>query len=217
MRQIHRAGEKLFIDYSGKTVAVINAITGEIVPAQIFIAAMGASKYTYAEATWTQSMPDWIASHVRMFEYLGCVPEILTPDFVTGNKIANHSRRDYAEPLKGAPVASQPGHHRLVENKLDILMTRETQGHHERPGASQLPASRIQQHWAGTEIRVFEGMLASRGSAALCGAIIFRGMSPTQWMLRSSNLSMQRRRRQGGDVLMTCSAKQKTRGRPSWL
>jgi transposase len=80
MRQIHRAGEKLFIDYSGKTVPVINAITGEIVPAQIFIAAMGASKYTYAEATWTQSMPDWIASHVRMFAHLGCVPEILTPD-----------------------------------------------------------------------------------------------------------------------------------------
>jgi transposase len=59
---------------------VINAITGEIVPAEIFIAAMGASKYTYAEATWTQSMPDWIASHVRMFGHLGCVPEILTPD-----------------------------------------------------------------------------------------------------------------------------------------
>jgi transposase len=80
MRQVHRAGEKLFIDYSGKTVPVINAVTGEIVAAEIFIGAMGASKYTYAEATWTQSMPDWIASHVRMFEYLGCVPEILTPD-----------------------------------------------------------------------------------------------------------------------------------------
>jgi transposase len=80
MRQTHRAGEKLFIDYSGDTVPVINAVTGEIVPAEIFIASMGASKYTYAEATWTQGLPDWIASHIRMFEYLGCVPEILTPD-----------------------------------------------------------------------------------------------------------------------------------------
>lgn len=80
MRQVHRAGEKLFIDYSGKTVPVINAVTGEIIQAEIFIAAMGASKYTYAEASWTQSLPDWIASHIRMFEYLGCVPEILTPD-----------------------------------------------------------------------------------------------------------------------------------------
>jgi transposase len=80
MRQTHRAGEKLFIDYSGDTVPVINAVTGEILQAQIFVASMGASKYTYAEATWTQQLPDWIASHVRMFEHLGCVPEILTPD-----------------------------------------------------------------------------------------------------------------------------------------
>jgi transposase len=80
MRQTHRAGEKLFIDYSGDTVPVINAVTGEILAAQIFIASMGASKYTYAEATWTQTLPDWIASHIRMLEYLGCVPEVLTPD-----------------------------------------------------------------------------------------------------------------------------------------
>ena len=62
------------------TVAVIDAATGEIRRAQIFVAVMGASKYTFAEATWTQSLPDWIASHIRMFEYLGCVPDILTPD-----------------------------------------------------------------------------------------------------------------------------------------
>jgi transposase len=80
MRQTHRAGEKLFIDYSGDTVPVINAVTGEITAAQIFIASMGASKYTYAEASWTQSLPDWIASHIRLLEHLGCVPEILTPD-----------------------------------------------------------------------------------------------------------------------------------------
>jgi len=80
MRQTHRAGEKLFIDYSGDTVAVINAATGEIKAAEIFIASMGASKYTYAEATWTQTLPDWIASHIRTLEHLGCCPEILTPD-----------------------------------------------------------------------------------------------------------------------------------------
>jgi transposase len=80
MHQTHRAGEKLFIDYSGDTVPVINAVSGEILAAQIFIASMGASKYTYAEASWTQTLPDWIASHIRMLEYLGCVPEVLTPD-----------------------------------------------------------------------------------------------------------------------------------------
>jgi len=80
MRQVHGAGEKLFIDYSGDTVAVIDAATGEIRSAEIFVAVMGASKYTYAEATWTQSLPDWIASHIRTFEHLRAVPDLLTPD-----------------------------------------------------------------------------------------------------------------------------------------
>jgi transposase len=80
MRQVHRAGEKLFIDYSGTGIEVIDANSGEILKAEIFIAALGASKYTYAEATWTQSLPDWIGSHIRLFEHLGCVPQILVPD-----------------------------------------------------------------------------------------------------------------------------------------
>ena len=80
MRQVHRAGEKLFIDYSGDTVAVVDAATGEIRRAQVFVAVMGASKYTYSEATWTQSLPDWIASHIRTFEYLQATPDLLVPD-----------------------------------------------------------------------------------------------------------------------------------------
>ncbi len=80
MRQVHRAGEKLFIDYSGDTVAVIDAATGEIRSAEIFVAVMGASKYVYAEASWTQSLPDWIASHIRTLEHLQAVPDLLTPD-----------------------------------------------------------------------------------------------------------------------------------------
>ena len=62
MRQVHRAGEKLFLDYSGKTVPIIDAATGELRTAQIFVAVLGASNYTYAEASWTQSLPDWIGS-----------------------------------------------------------------------------------------------------------------------------------------------------------
>ena len=80
MRQHHRAGEKLFIDYTGQTVPVIDKNTGEIKEAQIFVATWGASNYTYAEATWTQSLPDWIGSHVRCFEFFGGVPELLVPD-----------------------------------------------------------------------------------------------------------------------------------------
>ena len=80
MRQIHRAGEKLFIDYCGPTVDIIDPATGEIRPAQIFVAILGASNYTYAEATWDQTLPNWIASHVRAFNFLGGVPTLLVPD-----------------------------------------------------------------------------------------------------------------------------------------
>ncbi len=80
MRQEHRAGEKLFVDYAGQTVPIIDRTTGEERQAQIFVAVLGASNYTYAEATWTQGLPDWIASHMRTFRYLGGCPEILVPD-----------------------------------------------------------------------------------------------------------------------------------------
>ena len=80
MRQTHRAGEKLFVDYAGQTAAVIDRATGEVRSAQIFVAVLGASSYTYAEATWTQALPDWIGSHTRAFAFLGAVPEMLVPD-----------------------------------------------------------------------------------------------------------------------------------------
>lgn len=80
MRQDHRAGEKLFVDYCGPTMPVVNPKTGEIREAQVFVAVMGASNYTYAEATWSQSIPDWVGSHVRTFEFLGGVPEVVVPD-----------------------------------------------------------------------------------------------------------------------------------------
>ncbi len=80
MRQIHRAGEKLFIDYCGQNVAIIQASSGEIRSAEIFVAVLGASQYTYAEATWTQTLPDWIGSHVRTFEFMDSVPALLIPD-----------------------------------------------------------------------------------------------------------------------------------------
>lgn len=80
MRQIHRAGEKLFIDYCGPTIDVIDPTTGEIRAAAIFVAVLGASNYTYVEATWDQTLPHWIASHVRAFEFFGGVPALLVPD-----------------------------------------------------------------------------------------------------------------------------------------
>ncbi len=80
MRQTHRAGEKLFIDYAGPTLPVVCASSGEIRSAQVFVAVLGASNYTFAEATWSQSLPDWLSSHVRAFEFFGGTPLMLIPD-----------------------------------------------------------------------------------------------------------------------------------------
>lgn len=80
MRQAHRAGEKLFVDYAGQTVPVTERATGEIRQAQIFVAVLGASSYTYAEASWTQTLPDWIGAHVRALAFIGGVPEVVIPD-----------------------------------------------------------------------------------------------------------------------------------------
>ncbi len=80
MRQHHKAGEKCFVDYCGPTVPIINGATGEIREAQIFVAVLGASNYTYAEATWSQSLPDWLESHVRTLEFYGGAMAMFVPD-----------------------------------------------------------------------------------------------------------------------------------------
>jgi len=80
MRQEHRAGEKLFVDYAGQTVPVYDLHTNQMRDAQIFVAVLGASSYTYAEATWTQTLPDWIGSHSRAFTFFGGVAQIVVPD-----------------------------------------------------------------------------------------------------------------------------------------
>jgi transposase len=80
MRQHHAAGDKLFVDYSGKKITIIDPATGEVKTAELFVAVLGASNYTYAEATWSQQLPDWIGAHVRMFAHIGKVPRLVVPD-----------------------------------------------------------------------------------------------------------------------------------------
>jgi transposase len=80
MRQVHRAGEKAFIDYSGKKPSIVDPKTGEVIEVELFVAVLGASNYTYAEATRTQQVGDWIGAHVRCFEFFGGVPRDLVPD-----------------------------------------------------------------------------------------------------------------------------------------
>jgi transposase len=80
MRQEHRAGEKLFVDYAGQTVEVYDLHTNQMREAQVFVAVLGGSNYTFAEATWTQSLPDWIGSHSRAFLFFGGVAQVVVPD-----------------------------------------------------------------------------------------------------------------------------------------
>src|SRR5487761_2795434 len=81
MRQSHAAGERLFVDYAGDGVPVlIDNRTGELRKAQIFVAVLGASSFTFAHASWTQTLPDWIDAHVRALEAIGGVPQLIVPD-----------------------------------------------------------------------------------------------------------------------------------------
>ena len=80
MRQVHTAGDKLFVDYSGKKPEIVDPLTGVIRPVELFVAVLGASNYTYAEATETQRSADFIASHGRTLEYLAGVPAAIVPD-----------------------------------------------------------------------------------------------------------------------------------------
>ena len=80
MRQTHKAGDKLFVDYAGQTVPIVNGQTGEVRFAQIFVAVLGASNYTYCDATWSQTIPDWLGSHARAVTFFGGVPRLIVPD-----------------------------------------------------------------------------------------------------------------------------------------
>jgi len=80
MRQAHRAGEKVFVDYAGQKPSLIDPTTGEVIEVELFVGVLGASNYTYAEATATQQLPDWLGSHARMFAFFGGVSAVVVCD-----------------------------------------------------------------------------------------------------------------------------------------
>ena len=80
LRQEHVAGEKLWVDYAGDTVPIHESSMSEVRQASIFVAVLGCSSYTYAEATWSEELNNWIASHVRAFEHFRGLPAIVVPD-----------------------------------------------------------------------------------------------------------------------------------------
>jgi transposase len=125
MRQVHKAGEKLFVDYAGQTMPVVDPSTGEIRQTQIFVATLGASDHTFAEATWSQALEDWIGSHVRAFEYFGGVPEIVVPDNLkSGVKSPCHYEPDlnptYLEMAQHYGVAIIPARVRKPRDKAKV-------------------------------------------------------------------------------------------------
>ena len=105
MRQIHKAGEKAFVDYCGVTVPVIDPLTGEVTEAQIFVSCLGASNYIFTEATPSQALPHWIGSHQRALVFYGGVPAAFIPDNLKSGVTdpcryepgINRSYQDFAE------------------------------------------------------------------------------------------------------------------------
>jgi transposase len=125
MRQDHRAGEKVFVDYSGLTIDIIDRRTGEIRAAEIFVGVLGASCYTYAEATWTQTLPDWLGSHVRMLNFFGCSPEVCVPDNLKSGVTKPHRyepyiNASYQDLLDHYTIAVIPAHVRKPKQKSRV-------------------------------------------------------------------------------------------------
>jgi len=116
MRQHHIAGERMFVDYAGDTIDVVDPATGALRPAQVFVAVLGASSYTYAEATWSQDLSDWTGSHVRAFEFYGGVPQQIVCDNLKSaitkacfhEPVVNQTYQDLARHYKTAVLPARP-------------------------------------------------------------------------------------------------------------
>lgn len=107
MRQHHVAGERLFVDYAGTTMEVIDGLTGEVLKAELFVAVLGASSYTWAEATWTQTLPDWLGSHTRAYAFFGGVPATTKSD----NLKSGITKACFYEPAVNRSYAEMAAHY----------------------------------------------------------------------------------------------------------
>lgn len=116
MRQIHRSGEKLFVDYSGKRLAITNPKTGEVVMAEVFVAVLGASSKTYVEAGRSQQEPDWLKANANALTYFGGVPAMIIPDNLKSAVLKNSKAKiklnprfvDFARHYKTVIIPARP-------------------------------------------------------------------------------------------------------------
>jgi transposase len=125
MRQAHRAGEKGFVDYSGKRPCIVDSKTGAVTLVELFLMVLGASNYTYCEATRTQRIVDFVGSTVRAFEYFGCVPEILVPDQLRSavkkpHRYTPEINETYAELARHYAVTIVPARPRKPRDKAKV-------------------------------------------------------------------------------------------------
>lgn len=125
MRQVHRAGEKIFVDYSGTKPRIVDPHTGEVRDVELFVGVLGASNYTYAEATLTQSSADWIRSHERMFSFFGGVSEAVVPDQLKSGvteacRYEPGVQRTYEEFLCHYGTAPLPARQRKPKDKAKV-------------------------------------------------------------------------------------------------
>ena len=125
MRQVHRAGEKAFLDYSGKKPRIFDPLTGEAIEVELFVMVLGASNYTYAEATRTQELGDFVGATVRGLEYFGAVPELLVPDQLrsavkTPDRIEPEINATYTEMAQHYGTAVVPARPRKPRDKAKV-------------------------------------------------------------------------------------------------
>jgi transposase len=125
MRQVHRAGEKAFIDFSGKKPRIFDPVTGEATEVELFVMTLGASNYTYAEATRTQELGDFVCATVHGLEYFGAVPELLVPDQLrsavkTPHRIEPEINATYAEMAQHYMTAVVPARPRKPRDKATV-------------------------------------------------------------------------------------------------
>src|SRR5215831_20442890 len=132
MRQVHRAGEKVFVDFSGKRPTIIETATGEVIPVELFVGVLGASSYVYAEACPTQDLASWITAHVRMVEFFGGAPALFVPDNLRSGvtqpcryePVINRTYLEFAQHYGAAVVPARAGHPRdkaIVEANVLVV------------------------------------------------------------------------------------------------
>jgi transposase len=125
MRQRHLAGDKVFTDYAGDTAGILDPMTGEVIPVYIFVATLGASNYTYAEGVLSLSLPSWIDSHVRAFEFFGGVPRVIVPDntkcaVIKPDRYEPDINREYADMAEHYGCAVIPARVRKPRDKAKV-------------------------------------------------------------------------------------------------